>query len=115
MVVWKTLAYMAERVGEAFDGFISSVTPFGFFVEITDLFVEGLVHLSTLPEDRYLFVERRQILKGERTGRTYRIGTPFRVRVDRVNQPQRRLDFSPADAPAGAPAGPRRRGRKGRS
>ncbi len=114
VVEWKKLAYMAERVGEAFDGFISSVTPFGFFVEITDLFVEGLVHLSTLPEDRYLFVERRQILKGERTGRTYRIGTPFRVRVDRVNQPQRRLDFSPADAPGGAPIRPRRRGRKGR-
>ena len=115
VVEWKKLAYMSERVGEIFDGFVSSVTPFGFFVEIADLFVEGLVHISTLPEDRYVFVERRQILKGERTGRTYRIGAPFRVRVDRVNEPQRRLDFSPADAPAGAPAGPRRRGRKGRS
>jgi len=108
VVEWKKLAYMAGRVGETFDGFISSIAPFGFFVEISELFVEGLVHISTLPEDRYLFVERRQILKGERSGKTYRIGSPFRVRVDRVNEPQRRLDFSPADAV------PRRRGRKGR-
>ena len=108
VVEWKKLAYMANRVGETFDGFISSIMPFGFFVEISELFVEGLVHITALPEDRYQFVERKQILKGERTGTVYRIGAPFRVRVDRVNQPQRRLDFSPADAGA-----PRRRG-KGR-
>ncbi len=101
VVEWKKLAYMAERVGETFDGFISSITPFGFFVEISDLFVEGLVHISTLPEDRYHFVERKQILKGERTGRIYRIGVPFRVRVDRVNEPQRRLDFSPEEVEVG--------------
>ncbi len=106
----KKLAYMADRVGEVFDGFVSSVTRFGFFVEIADLFAEGLVHISTLPDDRYTFVERRQILKGERTGRTYKIGMPFRVRVDRVNQPQRRVDFSPAEAAAP----PRRRGKRGR-
>jgi len=110
VVELKKLAYMAGRVGETFDGFISSVAPFGFFVEISDLFVEGLVHLSTLPEDRYSFAERKQILKGERTGRTYRIGTPFKVRVDRVNEPQRRLDFSPAGAGPEA----RRRGRRKR-
>ncbi len=108
VVEWKKLAYMAERVGECYDGFISSVAPFGFFVEIADLFVEGLVHVSALPEDRYRFVERKQILKGERTGKVYQIGAPFRVRVDRVNGPQRRCDFSPAD---GAPP---RRGRRGR-
>jgi ribonuclease R len=110
VVEWKKLAYMAERVGETFDGFISSVASFGFFVEISELFVEGLVHVSTLPADRYRFLERRHVLKGERTGATYRIGAPFRVRVDRVDLPQRRLDFSPADD-----ARPRRRGGRGRS
>ncbi len=94
VVEWKKLAYMAERIGEEFDGFIASVTPFGFFVELTDLFVEGLVHLSTLPRDRYHFVERRHILRGERTATVFRIGAPVRVRLDRVDQPQRRVDFS---------------------
>jgi ribonuclease R len=90
---------MAERIGEEFDGFIASVASFGFFVEITDLFVEGLVHVSSLPKDRYHFVERRQILRGERSGAVFRIGAPFRVRLDRVDQPQRRVDFSPVDLP----------------
>ncbi len=97
VVEWKKLAYLAGRVGETFDGYIASITPFGFFVELTNLFVEGLVHISTLPQDRYHFVERKHILKGERTGTVYRIGAPCRVRLDRVNEPQRRVDFSPAE------------------
>jgi len=109
VVEWKKLAYLADRVGETFDGFIASVAPFGFFVELTDLFVEGLVHLSTLPRDRYQFVERKQILKGERTGTVYRIGTPFRVRLDRVNEPQRRVDFSPAEMAPGRTEGKKRK------
>ena len=99
VVEWKKLAYMAERIGEEFDGFIASVAPFGFFVELTDLFVEGLVHVSTLPRDRYQFVERRQILRGDRSGVVFRIGEPVRVRLDRVDQPQRRVDFSLVDHP----------------
>ena len=109
VVEWKKLAYMAERIGEEFDGFIASVAPFGFFVEITDLFVEGLVHVSALPKDRYHFVERRQILRGERSGAVFRIGAPFRVRLDRVDQPQRRVDFSPVDLPQRERSAPRRR------
>ena len=103
VVEWKKLAYLAPRVGETFDGYIASVAPFGFFVELTNLFVEGLVHISTLPKDRYQFVERKQILKGERTGTTFRIGAPFRVKLDRVNEPQRRVDFSPAEVAIRAP------------
>src|SRR5262249_30318897 len=99
VVEWKKLAYMAERIGEEIDGFIESVTAIGFFVELTDLFVVGLVHVSTLPRDRYHFVERRHILKGERSGVVFRIGAPVRVRLDRVDQPQRRVDFSLVDAP----------------
>ena len=105
VVEWRKLAYMAQRVGEIFNGFISSITPFGFFVEIPEVFVEGLVHLSTLPRDRYHFEERKQILRGERAGIVYRMGAPFRVRLDRVNEPQRRVDFSPADAPRSGPGG----------
>jgi ribonuclease R len=110
VVEWKKLAYLAERVGETFDGFIASVTPFGFFVEIPDLFVEGLVHVSTLPRDRYHFLERRQVLQAERTGTTYRVGMAFPVRLDRVNEPQRRVDFSPAESPEPPRRGRRRRG-----
>jgi ribonuclease R len=107
----KKLAYMAERLGEVFDGFISSITPFGFFVEIANLFVEGLVHISSLPEDRYHFVERKQILKGEGTGRTFKIGAPFKVRLDRVDEPQRRIDFSPAEGGGPERTGGRKRRR----
>jgi ribonuclease R len=91
------MAYMAERIGEEFDGFIASVAPFGFFVEITDLFVEGLVHVSSLPKDRYHFVERRHILRGERSGAVFRIGAPFRVRLVQHSHPDvRRLPSPPA-------------------
>lgn len=103
VVEWKKLSYLSERVGEVFDGYISSVAPFGFFVEIGDLFVEGLVHVSTLSRDRYSFLERKHLLRGERAGVTYKIGDEVRVRLVKVQPHQGRVDFSLANSSPAKP------------
>ena len=106
----KKLAFMAERVGEEFEGFILSVHPFGLFVELREYFIDGLVPIETLRDDYYDFLERKQMLKGERHGRVFRIGDAIRVRVDRVNHFMLQVDFSPVGLPVSKPE-PRRKGR----
>jgi ribonuclease R len=111
LVEWKKTAFMAERVGEEFDGFILSVHPFGFFVELREYFVDGLVNIESLPGDRFRFHEKKQILKGERHGRVFKLGDPMRVRVDRVDPFQLRVEFSLVEkeqAARGLAAGRRR-------
>jgi ribonuclease R len=108
LIEWKKMAYMADRVGEEFDGVIISLQPYGFFVELRDLFIDGLVRLESIPDDRYRFIETKQILKGERHGRVFKLGDPIRVRVDRVNRFLLQIDFSPAEA--GGPREPRSSG-----
>jgi ribonuclease R len=94
LVEWKTLAYMNERVGEEYEGWVAGVMPFGVFVRLDDLFVEGLVHVSALGEERFQFVERGHFLKSERRRAVIRLGDRVRVRVDRVNTLARQVDFS---------------------
>jgi ribonuclease R len=94
LIDWKKMAFMAERLGEEFDGFIVSVHAFGFFVELREYFVDGLVAVESLHDDRYRFVERKQLLQGEGRGRVFRLGDKVRVRVDRVNHFMLQLDFS---------------------
>lgn len=88
------LEFMRDKVGETYDGIITGVVAFGFFVQLTDFFVEGLVHVSTLADDYYHFVENRHSLIGERRKRVFRIGDKVRVRVDRVDRERKRIDFS---------------------
>jgi ribonuclease R len=88
------LEFMKDKVGEVYDGIITGVLQFGFFVQLRDLFVEGLVHVSMLDDDYYHYVEKLHCLRGERKKRTYRIGDPVRVRVDRVDAVRKRIDFS---------------------
>lgn len=88
----KMAEYMAEKVGEVFVGIISSVTPFGFFVELENT-VEGLVHVSTLEDDFYRFDEKSITLRGERTKKVFRIGDRVRVKLARVNKDERQIDF----------------------
>ncbi|MFO7153104.1 MAG: ribonuclease R [Bacillota bacterium] len=88
----KMAEYMAEKVGEVFLGIISSVTPFGFFVELENT-VEGLVHVSTLEDDFYRFDEKSITLRGERTKKVFRIGDRVRVKLARVNKDERQIDF----------------------
>jgi ribonuclease R len=101
LVTLKKLQFMQERVGDEFDGIVSGVAPFGLFVELTEVFVDGLLHISLLPPDYYRFDERLLTLTGERGRRSFRIGDPLRVRVAAVSIPRRQIDFAPVDLPAG--------------
>jgi len=94
LVEWKKLRYMSDRLGEEFDALIINAVKFGFFVELEELFVEGLVPIDTLPGDRYRFHENTRRIIGERTRREFRIGGRVRVRLDRVNAIERKLEFS---------------------
>jgi ribonuclease R len=94
LMEWKKVKFMQDRVGEDFDGLIISVTKFGFFVELTDLFVEGLVPLSTLTDDRYTYHENTREIIAQRSRRTYRLGQRIRVIVDRIDPAEKRIQFA---------------------
>jgi ribonuclease R len=89
----KKVEFMLGKLGEEYDGVITGVTQFGLFVELDNLFVEGLVHISWLP-DYFLFYPERFCLVGQHTGQTYRLGDYVRVRVDNVSLARKQIDFS---------------------
>jgi ribonuclease R len=111
IVQLKKVQLMATRVGEEHDGFVADVAPFGFFVELRDLFVEGLVHVRTLEGDRYELLEAQLALRGRRTRRTFRVGDAVRVRVAGVSVERRQIDLVLAE-PTAAPQKAWRRGRR---
>jgi ribonuclease R len=94
LLEWKKLKFMEQRVGEDFDGLIVSVTKFGFFVELTELFVEGLVPLNSLTDDNYSYHENTRQIIGARSKKTYSIGDKIRVIVDRIDHLQRKVQFA---------------------
>jgi len=94
LMEWKKVKFMQDRIGEDFDGLITSVTKFGFFVELTDLFVEGLVPLSSLANDRYTCNENTREIIGQRTRKTYRLGQRIRVLVDRIDPVEKKVQFA---------------------
>ena len=91
---WRKAKFMAERRGDEFDGMIVNVREFGFYVELEDLYIEGLVPVATLVDDYYQFDERRHMLIGRGSKRTFKLGDRVRVRVDRVNVDRHLVDFS---------------------
>src|SRR6202050_1695147 len=91
---WKKVKFMQDRVGEDFDGLITSVTKFGFFVELTDLFIEGLVPLNLLTDDCYTFNENTRQIIGERSRKTYGLGQRIRVLVDRIDPVEKKIQFA---------------------
>ncbi len=101
VVELKKLQYMQKHVGEQFDGFITGVTNFGFFVELEELFVEGLVHITTLADDLYNHAEKQHSLIGRHSGRVFRIGDGARVTVAAVSPATRRIEFILAAPAAG--------------
>jgi len=109
VVNWLKCEYMKDRVGETFPGVITAVTGFGLFVELTDIYVEGLVHVSALPGDYYHFDPIHHRLSGERSGRSFRLGDTIEVKVMRVNLDERKIDFEVADSTLSAPIGRKRR------
>jgi ribonuclease R len=84
---------MADKVGEVFVGFVSGVQPFGFFVELKDLFVEGLVHISSIADDFYVFEEDLHRLVGQHRRRIFQIGNEVQVTVAKVDLDRREIDF----------------------
>jgi ribonuclease R len=94
LLEWKKLKFMEQRVGEDFDGLIVSVTKFGFFVELTELFIEGLVPLNSLADDTYSYHENTRQIIGARSKKTYSIGDKARVIVDRIDHMQRKVQFA---------------------
>jgi ribonuclease R len=93
LVQWKKVRFMADKVGDEFDGYITGVTSFGLFIELIQHFVEGMVHVSTMADDYYRFIERQHILRGENTGRVYRLGDRVNVQVVKVDMERRMIDL----------------------
>jgi ribonuclease R len=89
--------FMKRHIGDEFHAVISGVTNFGIFVELTDILVQGLLHMRDLNDDYYIFDEKQYLLKGRRTGKQYRLGDPVDVKVIRVNPEERQIDFALVD------------------
>lgn len=97
VVAWLKCEYMQDKLGQVFRGKISAVTGFGLFVELDDIYVEGLVHVTSLKNDYYAFDAVKHRLVGERGGHVYRLGDPMTVLVARVDLDERKIDFEPVE------------------
>ena len=99
VVSWLKCEYLQDHVGESFEGVVSGVTGFGLFVELKDIYVDGLVHITALPHDYYHFEAAQHRLVGERTRKVFRLGDQLKVKVVRVSLDDRKIDFE-MDEPA---------------
>ncbi len=97
LMEWKKVSFMAQHVGDEFDALIIGLAKFGFFVELTDLFVEGLVALASLGDDYYVYRERERAIIGQHTQRAFHLGERIRVRLDRIERSGNKLEFSVAE------------------
>jgi ribonuclease R len=93
LLQWKKVKFMADKVGDEFEGYVTGVAAFGLFVELVEHFVEGLVHISTMADDYYRFVDSAHMLRGENTHKIYRLGDKVKVQVVRVNMEVRQIDL----------------------
>jgi len=111
VVNWLKCEFMQDRVGETFAGVITAVTGFGIFVELRDIYVDGLVHVTALPADYYHFDPVHHRLSGERSGRSFRLGDSVEVKVMRVDLDERKIDFELSQDKAGKGDDARRGGK----
>jgi ribonuclease R len=93
LVQWKKVRFMADKVGDEFEGYITGVSAFGLYIELVEHFVEGMVHVSTMADDYYRFVENAHILRGENTEKVYRLGDKVSVQVIKVDMERRQVDL----------------------
>jgi ribonuclease R len=93
LLQWKKVKFMADKVGDEFEGYVTGVASFGLFIELIEHFVEGMVHVSTMADDYYRFVESAHLLRGENTHKVYRLGDKVKVQVIRVNMELRQVDL----------------------
>ncbi|MDP2054057.1 MAG: ribonuclease R [Acidobacteriota bacterium] len=122
---WKKVRFMADKVGDVFDGYITGVAPFGMFVELIEHYVEGLVHVSTMADDYYRYRETQHALFGENSKKLYRLGDRVRVQIIKVDMDRRQIDLGLEDVlekvrqdergrgPARSSARPKKEQRKG--
>jgi ribonuclease R len=96
-IAWLKCEFMLDKIGEEFDGVITGVTGFGLFVQLQDVFVEGLVHVTSLENDYYELDAPSHRLVGARSKKVYQLAAPLRVRVVQVDMEQRRIDFEPVE------------------
>jgi ribonuclease R len=94
---WKKVRFMADKVGDTFTGYVTGVAPFGLFVELSEHYVEGLVHVSTMADDYYRYSEQNHALYGENTRKSYRLGDKVAVQVVRVDLERRQIDLGLED------------------
>jgi ribonuclease R len=88
---------MADKVGDEYQGYVTGVAQFGLFIELVEHYVEGLVHVSSMADDYYRYVEQLHILMGENTRKTYRLGDKVLVQVVRVDMERRQIDLGVVD------------------
>ncbi|WED43013.1 ribonuclease R [Legionella cardiaca] len=100
VISWLKCEYMQDKLGQVFEGTISAVTGFGIFVELNEIYVEGLVHITSLRNDYYAFDAVKHRLVGERSGQVYRLGDKMSVMVARVDLDERKIDFEPVEKEA---------------
>ena len=105
---WKKVRFMADKLGEVFSGYITGVQAFGLFVELDEIYVQGLVHVSSMTDDYYVFNEKAHALKGENTRKVYRLGDKVEIQVVRVDLERRQVDFALVDVLERAAAGARK-------
>jgi ribonuclease R len=97
LIEWKKVRFMAGRLGESFPGYVVGVQAFGLFVELEEIYVQGLVHVSSMSDDYYSFNEKAHLLRGENTKKTYRLGDRVEIQVVRVDLERRQIDFALRD------------------
>jgi ribonuclease R len=104
LMEWKKMRFMADKVGDDFKAIILSVTKYGFFVELDELFIEGMVPIGSLVGDYYSFRDTDRTICGARTGHCFRVGERVEVILDRVDRQQMRLQFAlvPGTEPVGS-------------
>jgi ribonuclease R len=97
LVEWKKVRFMADKLGEKFTGYVTGVQAFGLFVELEEIYVQGLVHVSSMGDDYYRWNEKAHLLKGENTGKVYRLGDKVAVQLARVDLERRQIDLALVD------------------
>jgi ribonuclease R len=112
---WLKCEYMMDKIGDDFSGVISAVTSFGFFVELNDIYVEGLVHISSLGQDFFHFDPLSHQLKGEHSNVRYRLGDTVKVKVARVDLDEKKMDFALVGVTKKSSNSPRPAPKKGES
>jgi ribonuclease R len=110
LVEWKKVRFMSGKLGEIYNGYVTGVQTFGLFVELDEVYVQGLVHVSSMGDDFYVYNDKAHVLKGENSKKVYRLGDRVKIQVVRVDLERRQIDFALADVLERTRAGARKSG-----